>query len=147
MAESNRTKASKRAMNFLDGQPGRRRVKLEAKGKVTLPKIRLFNAGKPMRGVDFPPSITASKFREQCFSLLDHLGSDGIVITKRGKPVAKLVPLNRRNKPTEQSRYRLRNPADIPGRKTSAHLIGILKGKLKVKGNILSTGLRWDAES
>jgi prevent-host-death family protein len=37
--------------------------------------------------------ISASKFKEQCLSLLDDLGAEGIVITKRGKPVAKLIPI------------------------------------------------------
>ena len=69
--------------------------------------------------------IAAAKFKEQCLSLLDRVGAEGIVITKRGKPVAKLIPI----------------------RMESANLIGVLKGKLKVKGNILSTGLRWDAQS
>jgi prevent-host-death family protein len=68
--------------------------------------------------------IAAAKFKEQCLSLLDRVGPEGIVITKRGKPVAKLIPIQ-----TE-----------------SANLIGAFKGKLKVKGNILSTGLRWDAQ-
>lgn len=69
--------------------------------------------------------ISAAKFKEQCLSLLDRVGPDGIIITKRGKPVAKLIPI----------------------RTESANLIGLFKGKLKVKGNILSTGLRWDAQS
>lgn len=68
--------------------------------------------------------FTATKFKEQCLSLLDHLG-EGIVVTKRGQPVAKVIPI----------------------RKSSAHLIGCLKGKIKIKGNIYSTGLKWDAES
>jgi antitoxin (DNA-binding transcriptional repressor) of toxin-antitoxin stability system len=69
--------------------------------------------------------MNASKFKEQCLSLLDNLGADGIVITKRGKPVAKVIPIN----------Y------------GCASLIGSMKGKLKIKGDILSTGRRWDAES
>ncbi len=69
--------------------------------------------------------ISASKFKEQCLSLLDQVGPDGILITKHGKPVAKLVPVE----------------AD------SAHLLGSLKGKLKIKGNILSTGAAWHIES
>ena len=69
--------------------------------------------------------IAASKFKEQCLSILDSLGKDGIIITKHGKPVAKLVPL--------QSRC--------------ADLIGSLKGKVKIKGDIFSTGLKWDAQS
>ena len=68
--------------------------------------------------------MAAAKFKEQCLSLLDRVDADGIVITKRGRPVAKLIPIQRE----------------------SASLIGVLKGKLRVKGPILSTGLRWDAE-
>ena len=68
--------------------------------------------------------ITAAKFKEQCLSLLDEVDQDGIVITKRGRPVAKLIPF----------------AAD------SASLIGSLKDKLKITGNIFSTGIKWDAE-
>ena len=38
--------------------------------------------------------IAAAKFKEQCLALLDSVDEDGIVITKRGKPVAKLVPMS-----------------------------------------------------
>jgi prevent-host-death family protein len=69
--------------------------------------------------------IPAAKFKEQCLSLLDRVDEDGIVITKRGKPVAKLIPI----------------------RAESAELIGRLKGRVKVKGNVLSTGLKWNAQS
>jgi prevent-host-death family protein len=69
--------------------------------------------------------IPAAKFKEQCLALLDRVEEDGIVITKRGKPVAKLIPI----------------------RMESAELIGKLKGRLKVKGDILSTGLKWNAQS
>lgn len=68
--------------------------------------------------------IAAAKFKEHCLSLLDEVDQDGIVITKRGKPVAKLIPIG----------------AD------SASLIGSLAGKLKIKGDILSTGVRWNAQ-
>ena len=69
--------------------------------------------------------IAAAKFKEQCLALLDAVDPDGIVITKRGKPVAKLIPLVT----------------------DSASLIGSLRGKLKIKGDILSTGVGWHAES
>ncbi len=69
--------------------------------------------------------IGAAAFKQQCLSLLDTVGPEGIVITKHVKPVAKLVPIE-----TE-----------------SAALIGILRGKIAIKGNILSTGLRWNAQS
>ena len=68
--------------------------------------------------------IAAAKFKEQCLSLLDTVDPDGIVITKHGKPVAKLIPF----------------PSD------SASLIGSLARKVTIKGDILSTGLDWDAE-
>ena len=69
--------------------------------------------------------IAAAKFKEQCLSLLDRVGEDGIIITKRGKPVAKLIPI----------------------RTESAELIGKLKGHLKVKGDVFSTDLKWHAQS
>jgi prevent-host-death family protein len=67
--------------------------------------------------------IPAAKFKEQCLALLEQVDPDGIVITKRGKPIAKLIPLG----------------AD------SASVIGSLRGKIRIKGDILSTGVRWDA--
>ena len=69
--------------------------------------------------------IPAGKFKEQCLSLLDRVDEDGIVITKHGKPVAKLIPFT----------------------SDSASLIGSLKDKLTIKGDILTTGARWDAQS
>ena len=37
-------------------------------------------------------SIGAAKFKEQCLALLDRLDADGLVVTKHGKPVARVVP-------------------------------------------------------
>ncbi|MGH7774110.1 MAG: type II toxin-antitoxin system Phd/YefM family antitoxin [Candidatus Binatia bacterium] len=70
-------------------------------------------------------SVPAAQFKEQCLALLDQVGPDGIIITKHGKPVAKLVPIHT----------------------DTAKLIGSFKGKIKIKGKILSTGAKWDAES
>jgi prevent-host-death family protein len=70
-------------------------------------------------------SVPAAKFKETCLSLLDAVDPEGIVITKRGKPVAKLIPFS----------------AD------SANLIGALAGKVEIKGDIMSTGVAWHAES
>jgi prevent-host-death family protein len=36
--------------------------------------------------------VAAAKFKEQCLALLDEVDEKGIVITKCGKPVAKLIP-------------------------------------------------------
>jgi antitoxin (DNA-binding transcriptional repressor) of toxin-antitoxin stability system len=69
--------------------------------------------------------INASKFKEHCLSILDHLSPEGILITKHGKAVARLIP-------AEQS---------------CADLIGSMKGSIKVTGDIMTTGSKWDAES
>ena len=69
-------------------------------------------------------TIGAARFKEQCLALLDQLGPDGLVITKRGKPVARVLPYDR----------------------DSASLIGSLRDKVEIKGDIMSTGVRWDAE-
>jgi prevent-host-death family protein len=67
--------------------------------------------------------IAAAKFKEQCLSILDHLDEDGILITKHGRPVAHLLP-------AEQA---------------SAALIGALRGRIQIKGDIGTTGVKWDA--
>jgi prevent-host-death family protein len=68
--------------------------------------------------------IAAARFKEQCLALLDEVDAEGLIITKRGKPVAKLIPIA----------------------SESASLIGALERKIQIKGDILSTGLRWHAE-
>ena len=67
--------------------------------------------------------VAAAKFKEQCLAILDQLGPDGIVITKHGRPVARLIPAER----------------------ASADLIGSLRDRIRVRGDILSTGVKWDA--
>ena len=66
-------------------------------------------------------TMAAAKFKEQCLSVLDHLDAEGIVITKHGKPVATLMPIER----------------------SGGALIGSLKGRVRAKGDILSTGIKW----
>ena len=70
-------------------------------------------------------TMGAARFKEQCLALFDHLDSEGIVVTKHGKPVAKIIPI--------AAEY--------------ADLIGCLRGKIEIKGDILSTGPRWAARS
>ena len=70
-------------------------------------------------------TMGAAKFKEQCLALLDHLDDEGLVITKRGKPVARVVPYERE----------------------FADFIGCLHGKLDIRGDIMSTGVRWDADA
>lgn len=72
-------------------------------------------------------TIAAAKFKEQCLAILDNVDLEGIVITKRGKPVAKLFPID---KPQSHARF-----------------IGILKGEVIVdpNDNLFSTG-EWVSE-
>lgn len=69
--------------------------------------------------------IGAAKFKEQCLALLDQLDAEGLIVTKRGKPVARVVPYE----------------------SEGAELIGSLRHKINVKGDLLTTGLRWDADA
>ena len=66
----------------------------------------------------------AAQFKQESLSVLDRLSPEGIIITKHGRPVAKLIPLGT----------------------DSASMVGCLKGKLKIRGDVLSTGLRWHAQ-
>ena len=68
--------------------------------------------------------VPAAKFKATCLALLDEVDPEGIVITKRGKPVAKLIPFAT----------------------DSSVLIGALAGKVRINGAILSTGVKWHAE-
>ncbi|MDQ2712346.1 MAG: hypothetical protein M3Y24_08990 [Acidobacteriota bacterium] len=38
-------------------------------------------------------TLNVSDFREQCLQLLDGLPGDGVLITKRGRPVAQTIPI------------------------------------------------------
>jgi len=70
-------------------------------------------------------ALNVSEFREQCLALLDHLPAEGVLITKRGQPIARILPVKQNN----------------------ADLIGSLAGDLEIQGDIMSTGENWDAES
>ena len=72
-----------------------------------------------------PKTVNAAKFKEKCLEILDQVDGEGIIITKHGRPVAKLIPVA----------------------EDSGSLIGALKGKLRYSGDLLSTGSDWDAES
>ena len=69
--------------------------------------------------------IDAAEFKEQCLALLDHLEPDGLVVTKQGKPVARVIPY------------------DSQG----LDLLGSLRHKIKIIGDVYSTGLNWDAKA
>ena len=70
-------------------------------------------------------TIGAAKFKEQCLALLDSLDTEGLIVTKHGKPVARVVPYDQQ----------------------WADLIGSLRHKIEIKGDIFTTGVRWDADA
>ena len=66
-------------------------------------------------------TIPAGKFKVHCLAIMDEVQTkrQAVVITKRGKPVAKLVPV-------EQEKD---------------DIFGFFKGKIKVTGDIVSPAL------
>jgi len=71
-------------------------------------------------------TLSASEFKARCLEILDHLDGQGVVVTKRGIPVARVLPISFVD---------------------NSEIIGNMKGKVTVKGNIFSTGVKWNAES
>ena len=67
--------------------------------------------------------IPTEEAKEQLIELIDHLDDEGVVITKQGKPVARIV------------RYK----------SNCADLIGSMKDEIEIHGDIFSTGRRWEA--
>lgn len=69
--------------------------------------------------------INATEFKARCLKILDELGPSGIVITKRGQPIARVLPF----------------------KETSVEVLyGCMKDDVEVLGDIFSTGVRWNAE-
>ncbi len=69
-------------------------------------------------------SFNVSEFRKQLLALIESLPPEGILVTKRGKPVARVLPV----------------------RKPGKGLIGAMANRFEIRGDILSTGEAWDAE-
>jgi prevent-host-death family protein len=75
-------------------------------------------------------TINAAKFKAECLSILEKVDPEGIVITKHGVAVAKLVPIDAEPRA----------------------LIGALKDKIKLpeskeEDDLFSTGIHWRAHS
>src|SRR5438105_4230423 len=74
-----------------------------------------------------PKTITASEFKARCLKLMDQVAETGeeIAITKNGKPISKLAPIEAR-------------PESI---------FGALKDSIKIHGDIISPiDVTWEAE-
>ena len=79
------------------------------------------------KDVTEPATIAAGEFKARCLKLLDEVAETGedLVITKRGKPIARLVPV-----------------AD------GSALFGALAGSVVAEDDIVSpVGEAWDADS
>jgi prevent-host-death family protein len=73
-----------------------------------------------------PQTLPAGEFKAKCLQLMDQVAEsgNGIVITKRGRPVARLVPIE----------------------SPPAKLAGFFGGKIEIDGDIISpVGDTWDA--
>ena len=68
-------------------------------------------------------TIEATEFKRQCLALLDELAPEGLIITRHGTPVARVLPY----------------------KGTHADLIGSLRHKVTVKGDLFTTGVPWNA--
>ena len=79
-------------------------------------------------------SITASEFRAKCLALMDEVAETGgeIVITKRGKPTARLIP----------------PPEMVPSPEGLVAPFGFYKGRMEILGDIISPidDLEWEEE-
>jgi antitoxin (DNA-binding transcriptional repressor) of toxin-antitoxin stability system len=71
-------------------------------------------------------AFTATEFKAKCLRILDDLEPQGVIILKRGRPVAKVIPISNRQ---------------------NEKLIGSMKGKIAITGDIFSTGIKWNAQS
>ena len=71
-------------------------------------------------------TVPVSEFKAKCLRILDELGPGGVLITKRGRPIARVLPAT-----------------VVDNQK----LIGSMAGSIEVEGDILSTGVQWNAES
>ncbi|MBI2504539.1 MAG: type II toxin-antitoxin system prevent-host-death family antitoxin [Candidatus Latescibacteria bacterium] len=72
--------------------------------------------------------ITLSQFKAKCLEIMDKIQKthEEVVITKRGKPVAKLIPI---------------------GEQASKSPMGFLKGTVVIKGDIVEPlGEVWEAD-
>ena len=71
-------------------------------------------------------TMSAAEFKAKCLDVLDQVAArhEPVVVTKRGRPIAQVVPLIKRPK----------------------HLWGAMKGEIEIRGDIVSPlGIEWEA--
>ena len=72
-----------------------------------------------------PHSIKITDFREQCLSLVNDLPAEGLVLTRHGKPIARITPIR---------------PSFDPFIGSVPNLVAV------VEDDLFSTGIAWDAQ-
>lgn len=75
---------------------------------------------------DLNPSIDLDEFKARCLEVLERLVAPGLIITKEGRPLARITPVAAIN---------------------NEPLIGSMKGQIAIHGDVFSTGIEWDAQS
>jgi len=71
-------------------------------------------------------TMSAAEFKAKCLDVLDQVAArhEAVVVTKRGKPVAQVVPVVKRPK----------------------QLWGAMKGEIEIRGDIISAvNVEWEA--
>lgn len=70
--------------------------------------------------------VPVTKFKAKCVKLLDKLDPQGIIVTKHGQPIATVKPIHSGS---------------------FEKLYGCMRGKITIRGDIFSTGVKWNAQS
>ncbi|NOT59585.1 MAG: hypothetical protein HOP19_05090 [Acidobacteria bacterium] len=74
----------------------------------------------------FDHSIDLTEFKLRCLEVLEHLAAPGLIVTKEGRPLVRITPVAAVN---------------------NEPFIGSMKGQIAIHGDVLSTGIDWDAQS
>jgi prevent-host-death family protein len=93
-------------------------IKKSKKGSVLVRESAVSYAAGPGAAPGFSRRIPAGEFKARCLALMDEVRDRGgeYVVTKRGEPVARLVPVSSVRRP----------------------LLGSMKGSVKTLGDIIS---------
>ncbi len=71
-------------------------------------------------------TIDLADFKARCLEVIEQLTAPGLIVTKEGRPLARITPLPAVN---------------------NESLIGSMKGQIAIHGDVFSTGVAWDAQS
>lgn len=75
---------------------------------------------------NFNASIDLADFKAHCLEVLEHLVAPGLIVTKEGRPLARITPVIEIN---------------------NESLIGSMHGQIAIHGDVFTTGIEGDAQS